>query len=123
MQIVDQVYVALDALEAVGRPGEIGAERPSSGDVDVRFQQHRKRLALAEMGRSGMSAWKDKHARADSWRVGVKPLFDADQTLGNARILLTAHHRTRLSLSGIPWTQISGQSPKGVFGGAETGSS
>jgi hypothetical protein len=49
MEIVDRVYVALDALEAVGRPGEIGAEQLSS--VDVRFQQHRKRLALAEMGR------------------------------------------------------------------------
>jgi hypothetical protein len=51
MEIVDRVYVALDALEAVGRPGEIGAEQLSSVDVDVRFQQHRKRLALAEMGR------------------------------------------------------------------------
>jgi hypothetical protein len=50
MEIVDRVYVASDALEAVGRPGEIGAEQPSSVDVDVRFQQHRKRLALAEIG-------------------------------------------------------------------------
>jgi hypothetical protein len=70
-----------------------------------------------------MSAWKDKHTWAAAWRVGVKSLFDADQTLGNTRTALTANHRRRLSLSGNPWAQISGQSPEGVFRGAETGSS
>ena len=52
-------------------------------------------------------------AKADVWGVVVKSFFDPDQTLDNARIPLAGHRRTRLSLSGIPWTQISGAVAEG----------
>ena len=98
-----------------GQPGYRRSGWISVGPLLGTRYENRPFVRWLDVAGSGMSA--------RNGGVGVKSLFDPDQTLDNARIPLAAHRRKRLSLSGIPWTQISGQSPKGVVGGAETGSS